>query len=59
MRFVAFIHTDDAGGFGISFPDFPGCVSDGDTVEDALTRGEAALAFHVAGLREDGRVILR
>lgn len=54
MRFVAFIHTDDAGGFGISFPDFPGCVSDGDTVDDALTRGEAALAFHVEGLREDG-----
>lgn len=54
MRFVAFIHTDDGGGFGISFPDFPGCVSDGDTVEDALTRGEAALAFHVAGLGEDG-----
>ncbi len=53
MRFVAFIHTDETGGFGISFPDFPGCVSDGDTVDQALARGEAALAFHVAGLRED------
>ena len=54
MRFVAFIHTDDTGGHGISFPDFPGCVSDGATVDDALNRGEAALAFHVEGLRDDG-----
>lgn len=54
MRFVAFIHTDAAGGFGISFPDFPGCISDGDTVDAAVTRGEAALAFHVEGLRADG-----
>lgn len=54
MRYVAFIHTDEAGGFGISFPDLPGCVSDGDTVESALNRGEAALAFHVEGMREDG-----
>ena len=57
MRFVAFIHTDNAGGFGISFADFPGCVSDGDTVESALTRGEAALAFHVQGMREDGLTV--
>ena len=53
MRVVAFIHTDEAGGFGISFPDFPGCISDGETVEDALNRGEAALAFHVEGMREE------
>ena len=24
MHYVAFIHTDDAPGFGVSFPDFPG-----------------------------------
>ena len=57
MRFVAFVHTDAAGGFGISFPDVPGCVSDGETVENALTRGEAALAFHVEGMREDGLAV--
>lgn len=54
MRYVAFLHTDEAGGFGISFPDFPGAISDGDTVEEAIQRGEQALAFHVQGMREDG-----
>lgn len=53
MRFVAFLHTD-GDGWGISFPDFPGCVSDGLTEDEALARGEEALAFHVEGMREDG-----
>ena len=32
MRYVSFIHRDDAG-YGVSFPDFPGCVSVGETVD--------------------------
>ena len=35
MLYVAFIHRDETPGFGISFPDFPGCVSDGDTIDEA------------------------
>ena len=57
MRYVAFIHGEDEPGFGISFPDFPGCVSDGETVEDAIRRGSEALAFHVEGLMGDGDAI--
>ena len=53
MRYVSFIHRDDAG-YGVSFPDFPGCVSVGDTVDDAVRRGCEALAFHIEGLRDDG-----
>ena len=56
MRYVSFIHRDDAG-YGVSFPDFPGCVSVGDSVDDAVRRGCEALAFHVEGLRDDGEVI--
>ena len=58
MRYVAFLHgDDDASGFGISFPDFPGCVSGGDTVDDALSRGGEALAFHAGGMLADGEAI--
>lgn len=53
MRYVSFIHRDDAG-YGISFPDFPGCVSVGDSLDDAVRRGCEALAFHVEGLCDDG-----
>ena len=57
MRYVAFIHCDEEAGFGISFPDFPGCISVGDSREDAIRRGAKALAFHVEGMVEDGEPI--
>ena len=53
MRYVSFIHQNDAS-YGVSFPDFPGCVAVGETVEEAVRRGCEALAFHVEGLYEDG-----
>ena len=56
MRYVSFIHRDEAG-FGVSFPDFPGCVSVGDTIDDAVRQGSEALAFHVEGLVDSGEVI--
>ncbi len=56
MRYVAFIHRHDAG-YGVSVPDFPGCVSVGDTVDDAVRLGSEALAFHVEGLLDDGEPI--
>lgn len=49
----ALIHEEN-GVFGISFPDFPGCVSGGQTAEDAIRKGGEALTFHVAGMVEDG-----
>ena len=56
MRYVSFIHRDDTG-YGISFPDFPGCVSIGDTLDDAVRHACEALAFHVDGLCDDGEPI--
>ena len=56
MRYVSFIHRDEAG-FGVSFPDLPGCVSVGDTIDDAVRQGSEALAFHVEGLLEDGEAV--
>ena len=36
MRYVSFIHRDDDTGYGISFPDLPGCMSVGDSVDEAI-----------------------
>lgn len=57
-QIYALIHEED-GAFGISFPDFPGCVSGGDSAEEALARGRTTLAFHVAGMIEDGEALPR
>ena len=53
---MSFIHRDEAR-YGVSFPDFPVCVSVGDTVDVAIRRGSEALAFHVEGLAKDGEAI--
>jgi len=49
----ALIHEEN-GAYGISFPDFPGCVSGGKSLDEALARGAETLLFHVAGMVEDG-----
>lgn len=49
----ALIHEAD-GNYGISFPDFPSCISGGATPEDAIRKGSEALSFHVSGMVEDG-----
>lgn len=54
MRYVAFIHKDPDSTFGVSFPDFPGCISAGDSLEEAIANGVEALAGHVAWMESDG-----
>jgi predicted RNase H-like HicB family nuclease len=53
---VALIHEED-GNFGISFPDFPGCISTGEGLDSVLQSGGQALAFHLEGMVEDGAAI--
>ena len=56
MHIVAIIHGD-RNGYSVSFPDLPGCISAGDTEQDALDNAVEAMAFHLDGLREDGASI--
>lgn len=52
--YVALIHKDPSSDFGVSFPDFPGCVTAGKTIDEARVMAEEALALHVEGMIEDG-----
>jgi predicted RNase H-like HicB family nuclease len=54
MRYVALVHKDKDSSYGVSFPDFPGCVAAGHTVDEAVADAVEALAFHVQGLEADG-----
>ncbi|MGE3972576.1 MAG: type II toxin-antitoxin system HicB family antitoxin, partial [Porticoccaceae bacterium] len=38
-------------------PDLPGCIATGATVADVERDIREAIAFHIAGLREDGMPI--
>jgi predicted RNase H-like HicB family nuclease len=56
-HYIGVIHKDEKSDYGISFPDFPGCVSAGKTLDETRAMGEAALAFHVRGMLEDGDLL--
>lgn len=42
-----------ASGYGVTFPDFPGCIANGATVGEACISAESALSFHVASMVRD------
>ena len=42
---------DDGGGYLVSFPDFAECISDGETIEEAVVNGRDALRATIAALK--------
>lgn len=48
------LSTEDGGGYSIEFPDVPGCLSDGETPEEAIENGCDALKSALLTLREFG-----
>ena len=57
MHYIAYLHKHKKSDFGVSFPDFPGCVTAGKSLDEARRRAPEALAFHIAGMLEDGEKI--
>jgi predicted RNase H-like HicB family nuclease len=54
IYYPALVDKDEDSDFGVSFPDFPGCVSAGESIEDALLGAQEALAGHAALMLADG-----
>ena len=44
----------DEGGYAVSYPDLPGCVSCGETLESAVRNGEDAKKAWLSAALEDG-----
>lgn len=55
--YIALVHKDEGTSYGVSFPDVPGCISAGDTFEEAVANAAEALAGHFAAMRADGEAI--
>jgi predicted RNase H-like HicB family nuclease len=52
-RVVMMIHEED-GAYGASFPDFPGATTVAGDLDALYAKAAEMLAFHVAGMVEDG-----
>jgi len=56
MRQVILI-PDETGGYTVEVPSLPGCISEGDTVEEALVNIKEAIELYIESLIEDGEDI--
>ena len=55
--YIALLRKDPDSDFGVDFPDFQGCITAASTIDEAFTLAHEALAFHIAGMIEDGEAI--
>jgi predicted RNase H-like HicB family nuclease len=53
MRYVVIIERGN-NNYSAYVPDLPGCVATGATPQETLTEIEAAIHFHIEGLKADG-----
>lgn len=52
-HYIALIHKDAGSEYGVSFPDLPGCITAGATLDEAKDMAVEALALHLEGLAAD------
>jgi len=56
-NYIGLIHKEADSDYGVSFPDFAGCVTAGVTLDEARAFAQEALAFHIEGMIEDGQAL--
>lgn len=57
MEYIAYLHKENKSDYGVSFPDFPGCITAGKTLDEARRKAVKALSLHIEGMLEDGEII--
>jgi predicted RNase H-like HicB family nuclease len=45
--YIALLRKDEDSDFGVDFPEFPGCITAGKTLEEARRRASEALKLHI------------
>jgi Uncharacterised protein family (UPF0150). len=55
--FPAIFESDGNGGYTVTFPDLPGCITEGDTLDEALYMAKDALELYIYNLEEDNEII--
>lgn len=53
---VVLVHGEESG-FSVLVPELPGCITEGESIDQALANARDAIAVHLAGLAADGEPI--
>ena len=54
---IRHLEEDEGGGYLIEFPDLPGCMSDGETIEEAIANGKEAMLSWLEVAQDQGREV--
>ncbi|MCD6151907.1 MAG: type II toxin-antitoxin system HicB family antitoxin [Deltaproteobacteria bacterium] len=56
-NYITIVHKEAKSDFGVSFPDFPGCITAGKNIDEAKDMAQEALTLHIQGMLEDGETL--
>lgn len=57
-QYTIILHPDiDEGGYTVTVPALPGCVTQGETLEEAIAMAKDAIRLHVEALIADGELV--
>jgi antitoxin HicB len=57
LRFTILIERKEEGSYTVTVPSLPGCITQGDTWEEALVNAREAIAGHIEALKALGKPI--
>ncbi len=57
LRYRVILEPNEDGGFTVKVPDLPGCITEGDTIEEALKNAKEAIEGHLEALVTLGKAI--
>lgn len=57
LFYPAIFHNAEEGGFWVSFPDFPECFTDGDSIEETYEMAVDALGLAITSRKKEGQEI--
>jgi predicted RNase H-like HicB family nuclease len=57
VSYIAYVRKDPDSDYGVEFPDVPGCITAGRTLDEARAMAAEALAGHLAVLEDEGQPV--
>ena len=57
-HYTIILHPDtEQGVYGVTVPALPGCVTQGNSIEDAISMAREAISLHIEGMLADGEPV--
>jgi antitoxin HicB len=57
LTYKIHLHKEEDGGFSVSVPALPGCFTQGDTLDEAISMAKEAISLFISELKERGEEI--